>query len=118
MASSWMWGLWSENQRAKTPDAQNCYHSINADEADPPQKFNIEVTHDVVFVIKIEGVADKDINCHAIAAKEELNVWNTDVLNTLWVVRWAAKGLMPVKPVVHLNGSLNLLPGRACRSSA
>ena len=105
------------DQRAKKPDAQICYHSIKVDEADP-QKFNIEVTHNVVFVIRNDGLADKGINCHNIAAKEEPKVWNTDVLNTLWVVRWAAKGLMPVKPVVHLNGTLNLLPGRACRCSA
>ena len=67
---------------------------------------------------KNEELADKDINCHNIAAKEEFKVWNTDVLNTLWVVRWTAKGLMPVKPTVHLTGSLTLLPGKACRCSA
>ena len=106
-----------KDQRLKKPDAQICYHSIKVDEADP-QKFNIEVVHNVVFVPKNDGLADKDINCHNIAAKEELKVWNTDVLKTLWVVRWATKGLMPVKPVVHLNGSLHLLPGRACRCSA
>ena len=105
------------DQRATKPDAQICYHSIKVDEADP-QKFNIEVTHNVVFTPKNEGLADKDLYCHNIVTKEELKVWNTDVLKTLWVVRWTAKGLMPVKPVVHLNGSLNLLPGRACRCSA
>ena len=106
-----------KDQRLKKPDAQICYHSIKVDEADP-QKFNIEVVRNVVFAPKNDGLADKDINCHNIAAKEELTVWNTDVLKTLWVVRWATKGLMPVKPVVHLNGSLHLLPGRACRCSA
>ena len=105
------------DQRRRKPDAQICYHSIRVDEADP-QKFNIEVMLNVVFVPKDDELADKDINCHNIAAKEELKVWNTDVLKTLWVVRWAAKGLMPVKPVVHLNGSRNLLPGRACCCSA
>ena len=102
------------DQRTKQPDAQICYQSINVDEADP-QKFNIEVVRNVVFVPKNDGLADKDINCHDIAANEELKVWNTDVLKTLWVVRWAIKGIMPV---VHLNGSLHLLPGRACRCSA
>ena len=105
------------DQRAKKPDAQICYHSIKVDQAGP-NNFNIEVTHNVVFLIKNDGLADKDLNCHNIASKEELKVWTSDVLKTLWVVRWAAKGLMPVKPVVHLNGSLNLLPGRACRCSA
>ena len=102
------------DQRATRPDAQLCYYSIKVDEADP-LKFLIEATRNVIFVPKNEGLADKDINCHNIAAKEELKVWNTNVLKTLWVVRWATKGLMPVKPVVHLNGSLHLLPGRACR---
>ena len=103
-----------KDQRLKKPDAQICYHSIKVDAADP-QKFNIEVVHNVVFVPKNDGLVGKDINCHNIAAKEVFSAWNTDVLKTLWVVRWATKGLMPVKPVVHLNGSLHLLPGRARR---
>ena len=104
-------------ERKKRPDAQICYHSIKVDEADP-QKFCIDLTHYVVFIPKAEGLADKDFNCNNIAVKEELKVWNTSVLHTLWVVRWTAKGLMPVKPTVHLTGSLTLLPGKACRCSA
>ena len=68
-----------------------------------PQKFNIEVVHNVVFVPKNEGLADKDINRHNIAAKEDLKVRNTDVLKTLWVVRWTTNGLMPVKPVADFE---------------
>ena len=44
-------------QRATRPDAQICYHSIKVDEADP-QKLHIEVTHNVSFVPKNEGLAD------------------------------------------------------------
>ena len=110
-------GTVARDQRVTRPDAQICYHSIKVDEADP-LKFLIEATRNVIFVPKNEGLADNDINCHNIAAKEELKVWNTDVLKALWVVRWAAKGLMPVKPTVHLNGFLNHWHGRACRCSA
>ncbi len=67
------------DQRVTRPDAQICYHSIKVDEADL-LKFHIEVTHNVIFVPKNEGLADKDINCHNIAAKGELKVWNTNVL--------------------------------------
>ena len=59
------------DQRATRPDAQICYHSIKVDEADP-LKFHIEVTHNVIFVPKNEGLADKDINCHNIAVKENI----------------------------------------------
>ena len=93
------------DQRAMRPDAQICYHSIKVDEADP-LKFRIEVTHNVIFVPKNEGLADKDINCHKIGAKEEQKVWNADVMKTLWAVRWVPKGLMPIKPSVHLTGLL------------
>ena len=105
------------DRRVTRPDAQICYHSIKVDEADP-QKFHIEVKHNVIFVPKNEELADRDINCHNTAAKEELKVWNTNVLKTLWAVRWAPKGLIPIKPSVHLTGFLKLSPGKACRCSA
>ena len=77
------------------------------------------MTHNVIFVPKNEGLADKDINCHNIAVKEKyLNVWNSGVMKTLWVVRRTPKGLLPIKPSVHLTGLLKLSPGKACRCSA
>ena len=106
------------DQRATRPDAQICYHSIKVDEADP-QKFHIKVTHNVIFVPKNEGLADNDITYHNIAVKEkDLNVWNSGVIKTWWVVRWTPKGLLPIKPSVHVTGLLKLSPGKACRCSA
>ncbi len=48
-----------------------------------------------------------------IACKEALNQWNSDVLMMVWVVRWTAKGLVPMKPTVHLRGEL-IFAGWAC----
>ena len=106
------------DQRATRPDAQLCYHSIKVDE-DDPLKFLIEATRNVIFVPKNEGLTDKDINCHNIAVKEkDMNVWNSGAMKTLWVVRWTPKGLLPIKPSVHLTGLLKLSPGKACHCSA
>ena len=83
-----------------------------------PHTLSISATHNVVFVLKETEVEDKDLNQNNMGVKESLAVWTSSFMKTMWVVRWAAKGLMPVKPVVHLTGSLTLLPGRACRCSA
>ena len=103
-------------ERKKRPDAQICYHSIKVDEADP-QKFCIDLTHNVVFIPKAEGLADKGIYCHNLVVREELSVWNTDVLNTLRAVRWAAKGRMLAMPSARVNVALASLPGRSWRCS-
>ena len=45
--------------------------------------------------------------------------WASYYLGIYWAVRWAAKGLMPVKPVVHLKPefSLSIDPGHAIKLS-
>ena len=50
--------------------------------------------------------------------KEPLTSWNPEIVQLRWQVRWTQKGLMPVKPVLHLTGSLALPAGHACRCSA
>ena len=106
-----------QDQRSKKPDSQICYHSIKTDESNP-HMMSISTTHNIVFVLKEQEIEYKDLNQNNMAAKESLEVWNSPLMKTIWVVRWAAKGFLPVKPVVHLTGYLTLLPGRACRCSA
>ena len=99
------------DQRVKKPDCQVCYHTIAYSDAEP-KKFNLKQSHKVSFFPK---ESDETINEHNIGKKEKLEIWNSDKLAVMWVVRWTTKGLMCVKPVVHLKGSVTLPPGRACK---
>ena len=99
-------------QRQKKPDCQICYHKLAVDDTDP-KKFALEQTHKVVFCPKEES---GEVNINSLAAKEALHSWNSSqCLEILWVVRWTAKGLMPVKPAVYLKGSVVLAVGRALK---
>ena len=101
-------------QRLKKTDAQVAYHKLEMNLQDP-HKFVLTQTHKIAFVSKDEGAAE--LAASTIGMKEEVSVWNSQCLQVLWNVRWTAKGLMPVKPSVHLKGNLNLLAGRACHAN-
>ena len=56
----------------------------------------------------------KENTASNMATKEPVSFWNNEVTQVLWSVRWAQKGLMPVKPAVFLKGEPNLLSEQAC----
>ena len=112
------------DQRAKKPDCQICYHTLSPSDANPKQ-FSLKQTHRVAFhcQTKSEDSESKspsnEVNQGNVAAKEAMKFWTSSpVFRTLWTVRWAAKGLMPVKPNVYLKGTVNLQPGRSLSCSA
>ena len=96
-------------QRKTKPDASVCYHKSIVDSN--PTKFSLTMTHRVLFVPKEDSSSECTIN--NIATKEELQHWVSEQVEVLWVVRWTAKGLMPVKPLVHTCEACVLPPGRA-----
>ena len=98
------------DQRDTKPDATFCYHSMTLN-TDNPKQFTCQVTHKVVFQTQD---AAGDLSANNIGAKEALSTWNTDVLMVIWHVRWAQKGLMPVKPAVYLRAGVTLGAGKAC----
>ena len=60
------------------------------------------------------AVAEENLGILNIGVKAPLTSWNPEVVQMRWQVRWSAKGLQPVKPVLHLIGALTLRPGTAC----
>ena len=54
------------------------------------------------------------VTINNIGAKDISTTWASEVLCILWHVRWAAKGLMPVKPAVYTRYTLSISPGQAC----
>jgi len=97
--------------RVKKPDCQLCYHKIVPHESDP-KMFTLELTHKVAFTPKLD---DAEIISQAnAAAKEVIQSWRgSPVVKILWNVRWTTKGLMPVKPAVHLILGVSLPVGRS-----
>ena len=105
-----------EEQRVKKPDCEICYHSITQDDQNM-KKFELAQTHRIAFAYKPEGEA-VEVSQANVAAKEILATWNSGLLQVLWLVRWSAKGLMPVKPVVQFRAAgVSLLAGRSVHCS-
>ena len=99
-------------QRESKPDCKVCYHRLQ-DNADDAKKFSLTLSHKIVFAPSETVVEVSPAN---IGNKENFEVWtaNDEVAEVLWIVRWTAKGLMPVRPVVHLKGALTLPVGKSC----
>ena len=87
-------------QRKKKVGAQINYHTCIEDQQQPG-KFKLGMTHKIVFVAQDfdEGFRE---SFHTFASPERLDpkAWGSGCCSTKWVVRWGAKGLQPVKPVV------------------
>ena len=66
-----------------------------------------------VFYIKKDEVGGDEPSQVSIGGKIPFNLWDTDVCCILWVVRWSSKGLIPVRPQVHLKSEVLLQTGRA-----
>ena len=97
-------------QRKSKPDAGLCYHKLILD-AEEPTKFNVEPTHSVSFTPADSATAP--ITAMNMFGKEPLRVWqDSDVVAVIWVVRWGAKGLMPVKPEARLACSMVIPSGK------
>ena len=101
-----------QEQRAKNPKATVCYHDVQPGEANPLH-IVVKQTHCVAFIPKKDG----ELSINNLASRVPPKVWNSRCLHIIWVVRWTGKGLMPVKPVVHLRGQLALKAGGACLAS-
>ena len=79
-------------------------------------KFKLDQTHRVGFIAKEDQ--GNELTANAVGTKEDQNVWNSQLMHVFWHVRWTAKGLMPVKPAIHLLEALDLPAGRSCHLTA
>jgi len=97
------------DRTATDPMCKVCYHTISF--SAEPGKFTLEQEHTIVYQKKDD--ATEDATQATIGHKVPYSAWMTDVVEVLWVVKWQQKGLMPIKPQVHLKGELELKTGRA-----
>ena len=100
-------------QHESKPDAKICYHTITIDTNDP-SKMTFQQTHRIVFENELDrNGKPAELSNANFAAKEEYQSWaSSPAAQVIWAVRWTAKGLQPIKPVLVLQGSCVLAPGR------
>ena len=97
------------------PDAKVAYHTLKLDET-AAKSFTLTPSHSVSYVPAAQDENTK-ISLQNIANKENASVWETHCMSIIWQVRWAPRGLSPVKPMVRLNAEVALKPGEACHLS-
>ena len=101
-----------QEQRAKKPEAQVSYHKMVVNDENP-KKFSLTTSHRICFV-GASGESEPEASIGNIGMKEALDVWAKCPNFVLaWTCRWSAKGLMPVKPSIHLKLGLTVPIGRA-----
>ena len=105
-------------QRETKPEAQICYHKIIPDEENP-KRFKLECTHPIAFSPK-DDEAQGEVSSTNVAIKADVERWSASGSSEiLWHLKWTQKGLLPVKPAVHLVTKLSMASGRAfCLSDA
>ncbi len=102
-----------QDMRSKRPDAKISYYNILAKEN--LNHFDLECTHRVLFVPKTEDNKELKQNNAACKIGPWLQKGQSPCLKLLWAVQWRQKGLMPVKPVVHVVGKVDIPEGHCLR---
>ncbi len=109
------------DQRKQHPVVTLSYHTMQeAPSNGAPDAFTLTREHNVYFtpVGKVaaseagEEVAGGAVLQTQVASLLPVQTWNSHCTRTLFVVKWAASGLMPVRPQVALVQDVVLLPGR------
>ena len=114
-------GQMLEERRKNNPAAKCCvvYHTLkDAPTDDNPGYQTMEVKHAMIWrpeegapIIEIEGKQTMDYK-HA-AASIPVKMWNTNLSQVMWSVKWTTSGLTPVRPSVVLRRPLKLKAGTA-----
>ncbi|CAK8992869.1 unnamed protein product, partial [Durusdinium trenchii] len=110
-------------KKAVTPlTAKVCYHEIVEQPTAADSKFfTLTVTNPIAFrpenAPTSEDKKDKD-GCHSLPQSSmagclEAHEWETKHTSVAWVMKWQARGLQPVRPVVVMTQKLSVKAGEA-----
>ena len=117
-----------EEKRKTSPlTALVCYHEIQ--EAPTPEdskhfcltkKYSIVFTPEATPPPKAEATEEekKTLPWSSLAGMLSPQHWRTPFTTIMWQVKWVAKGLQPVRPVVVLKHALQVPPQSACELTA
>ena len=102
-----------DQKAASDPQAEICYHKVEH-LVDDPTKFKITQALRVAFIRKDdEPAGNTKYSQGSVGISAPYEVWSGTAFRLMWIMRWTAKGLMPVKPVVYSVVDIDLLAGRA-----
>lgn len=105
-----------EERRRSNPNCKVAYHKLVEQHDRGPGAFTLEVTSKVVacYTAVDGGDEKKNITQQNAAACLANNFWeNVEHVGLVWTVKWAAQGLMPVRPTVVCLSACELPPGKA-----
>lgn len=107
-------------QKLKDPEAKLSYHSMFEVAGTDKKSFGVNQEHEVFFIPALSGNdADaggpgKVINQSSVGAVLPSTFFDgSHCLVKAWAVKWAAMGLMPIRPLVLFKQSCDLPAGQA-----
>ena len=113
-----------EEKRKVSPlTALVCYHDlVDAPTPEDSKFFRLTKKYSIAFVPeatpppKEEASEDekKTLPWSSLAGMLSPQQWRTNFTTILWQVKWVAKGLQPMRPVVVLKQAVTVPPGSAC----
>ena len=67
----------------------------------------------VYFVPSQDENEKEKMSVNNICSLEKPAVWKENPFEIIWHVKWTARGLLPVKPCIHVRGKVTIPAGRA-----
>jgi hypothetical protein len=105
-----------EEKRSTNPDVKICYHKINdTPQGSDPGAFGLDRSNDIFFVPSVSADSTPSVGQSAVARIVPIGSWTRGIAGLTWVVKWTAKGLMPIRPQIVSFRQLTVTPGHAVR---
>lgn len=106
-----------EERRKTNPACKVAYHTVVEDPALGPGAFRLELVSKVVATFTAgvdDGEEKKPVTQHNAATHLPGKFWDdAQHVGLVWTVKWAAQGLMPVRPTVVCFSAGELPAGKA-----
>ena len=103
-----------KSEEKSADDAKVCYHTMNDEPGNTSVAFTL--TQDVQVVCRSKPLKDQGTSATAASFGAFVNVdvkKNEPAIQLVWVCKWGASGLLPVRPVVVTTCTVTL-PGEKC----
>ena len=88
-----------------SPQAKVVYHELVPNETRAGE-FTLKLVHRIAFASK-----EAEIDTYTatnIGSTAPFNLWKNNVSEIIWSVRWTAKGLMPVRPLIYTRVGMKI----------
>ncbi len=115
-----MKAIMAEKRKTSPLDTKVLYHKlVEAPSPEDSSFFKFELAHRCVFKCedvpsaKQEEDGKKTVPWTHLAGCFRSDKWTTDLSELVWSVKWTARGLQPVRPLIVLRAAVKIQPGQA-----